>query len=256
MNNIKQQFSPLTQEYLDKLGGWYVYALVNPIDNLIFYVGKGCGNRVFAHANAALSADEETGSDKLKTIRAIKAKGLEVHPLILRHGLKEKEAFIVESVLIDLFTNPITKKLHIKANMTTLQAGHDMRELGIRSTEDLEAQYGSEPLGDTNDRLVIVNINSTYNKADIYTATRGTWRLNKSRADNADYILSEYRGVVRAVFQMDKKKWQPVPDTNGKSRRYFFTGIEVTDPIVMSKYINKRIVKMHGDSYPIHYINL
>ncbi|MCR2307669.1 hypothetical protein NSX65_32680, partial [Salmonella enterica] len=29
--------------------GWYVYRLIDPRDGSTFYVGKGKGNRVFAH---------------------------------------------------------------------------------------------------------------------------------------------------------------------------------------------------------------
>ena len=48
---------------------FYVYCLVDPRDNKIFYVGKGKGNRVFQHAMNAL--DESADSLKLNTIRDI-----------------------------------------------------------------------------------------------------------------------------------------------------------------------------------------
>ena len=247
------QFNSLTKQYL----GYYVYALVDPRDGKIFYVGKGHDDRVFAHARAALKPNDIVPSDKIEIIRSIIKRGDDVKTLILRHGLREREALIVESVLIDLLTNKETKLKKIDAKMTNLQCGHDMRELGIRTAKELDAQYGSTPLGDVHDNLVIININKTY-KADIsiYDATRKSWRLSKRRADQADYVLSEYQGVIRAVFKMDDKKWQPMPTPLGKRPRYFFTGYEVTDPAVLSMYINKQIVKRHGDSYPIHYRNI
>ncbi len=47
---------------------WYVYALRNPLDGRIFYIGKGKGNRVFQHAVAAegsLRGEEVSGKVEL-----------------------------------------------------------------------------------------------------------------------------------------------------------------------------------------------
>lgn len=248
-----KQFNPLTKQHL----GYYVYALVDPKDGKIFYIGKGHDDRVFAHARDALKPSDVTPSDKIEIIRRIIKRGEKVKCLILRHGLREHEALIVESVLIDLLTNKETKQRKIDAKMTNLQCGHDMRELGIRNAKELDAQYSSTPLANVNDKLVIININRTYKaNISIYDATRKSWRLSKPRADQADYVLSEYQGVIRAVFKMDDKKWQPEPTPVGKPSRYFFTGYEVTDPAVLSMYMNKQITKRHGDSYPIHYRNI
>ena len=44
------KFSQLTCEKL----GYYVYSLIDPFSDKVFYIGKGTGNRVYAHENDAL----------------------------------------------------------------------------------------------------------------------------------------------------------------------------------------------------------
>ena len=66
------QFS---QKSIEEIGS-YAYALVDPRTDKIFYIGKGCGNRVFDHCNDAINDDDE--SLKLNLIREIIAEGLKV----------------------------------------------------------------------------------------------------------------------------------------------------------------------------------
>jgi hypothetical protein len=49
--------------------GYYIYSLCRPGAKKPFYIGKGTGDRVFAHASAAIRS--KSSSDKLKTIREI-----------------------------------------------------------------------------------------------------------------------------------------------------------------------------------------
>ncbi len=54
----------------------YVHRLIDPRNGETFYVGKGQGNRVFAHIHEQV--DEGDPSNKLKRIRDIHLAGFEV----------------------------------------------------------------------------------------------------------------------------------------------------------------------------------
>ena len=107
---------------------YYVYALIDPRDNRIFYIGKGKGNRIFQHAKDAL--DDSDQSLKLDIIRSILRDGREVGLYILRHNLTEETAYVVESVLIDLLTYRKFNKTSILANIA---AGHHQWDEGSSS---------------------------------------------------------------------------------------------------------------------------
>lgn len=54
--SILNSFDQRTIEAL----AYYVYALVDPRDNKIFYIGKGKGNRVFLHAKDAINENDKS----------------------------------------------------------------------------------------------------------------------------------------------------------------------------------------------------
>ena len=225
------KFSQKAQEEL----GYYVYCLVDPRDKTIFYVGKGVGNRVFAHANDALE-NESNSSDKLDKIREIISAGEKVCHYIIRHKLSEEDAFTVESVLIDFLTYPSINKETI---LTNIVAGHHQWDEGIKTVQEIEQMYNCEPLILQPDhKLLMVNLNRTYNQSkvssalykrpDMYEATRKYWHLNKANADEVDYVLGVYKGIVRIVIK-PTTKWQKAEyDENGNkysTSRYFIEGI-------------------------------
>ena len=163
--------------------GYYVYCLVDPRDNRIFYVGKGRGNRVFEHVQEALR--ECGGTSKDERIRDIERCGLHVRFYIVRHRLSEEEAYLVESALIDLLT---FKGFNIESVLTNIQAGHHQWDEGIKSVEEINAMYDCVPLerlGD--DRLLLVNLNKSYSgkakeriyqRENDYERTRKYWKVN------------------------------------------------------------------------------
>src|SRR2546421_9011254 len=82
----------------------YVYRLIDPRNGETCDVGKGRGNRVFAHIRAEqglLEGDEL--DNKLKRIREIRLAGLEVGHVIHRHAMDEATAFEVEAALMDAY---------------------------------------------------------------------------------------------------------------------------------------------------------
>ena len=226
---------------------FYVYCLVDPRTNKIFYIGKGHGNRVFNHALDALN--ENLSSLKLDIIRDIIKNGLNVSYYIIRHGLSKDEALLVESVLIDLLTYEGFNTESILAN---IQSGHHQWDKGIKTIDEINLIYDcAEIEPSTNDRFVCININRTYNNGErenIYEATRKYWKMNGERAKSATFVLSLYRGIVRAVFK--PIRWYLSQEHEG---RWEFDGIEVKD----SPYLHKSVKNIiNCGQNPITYYNM
>ncbi len=241
-----KEFSQKTQEELK----YYVYLLIDPRDNKIFYVGKGNGSRVFSHINEAVENPKET--DKLDTIRAIKHDNQNVKLYIIRHGLEENEAFLLESVLIDFLT---FRDFAEVAKITNIASGHNSFNHGIKTVEECEICYNCKELTkeEIQHKILVININKTYDKKrkrkndnpiydrpNIYEATRGWWVLDINRAENIDFVLAEYKGVIRAIFK--PQKW--VQDENRGKRRWGFEGYEVKENEILDIYMNKVVPKI------------
>ena len=227
-------FSP---EVCEKLG-FYVYRLVDPRNGKTFYVGKGKGNRVFAHVYCALKSyqgenyyinDDEDSEENLKykTIREITDSGLDVIHIIQTYGLNEKEAYIIESALIDVYS---LKQL-------------TNQKKGFHSTEPQNAitlqrnlcapEYVDSP---DNPKYIIIKVKDYWlnQREDRYETTRSAWRININRAMKYPYVLSVTGGIVRAVYKVDE--WHAV-DRCGRSE---FTGKEAEES-VKKIFLDKKI---------------
>ena len=191
---------------------YYVYALVDPRDNKIFYIGKGTGNRVFQHAAAAIV--DKTCNLKLDTIRSIKSEGKEAIHYIIRHNLEEREALLVESTLIDMLTY---SKFNHNNQLTNLIAGHHQWDEGIKSIDEINAIYDCSKIEVRDgDNILLVNLNQSYNQAkakgvykrfDIYESTRKYWRISRDGSEHINYVLGVYKGVVRCAIKVKSHKF-------------------------------------------------
>ena len=232
----------LSQSTIEKLG-YYVYLLIDPRDNKVFYVGKGKGNRINQHLLGALD-DKTNETEKIKKIREIQNAGLEVKHSVLRHELTEKEAFEVESAVIDVLG---------KDKLTNLVKGHNSEDKGLMKLEDIKIKYEAED-AIIEEPAILININNLYQRDmtenEIYEATRKSWRINIDRILNIKISCSVYRGIIREVFLIEK--WLPSPEVEG---RYMFQG-KVAPKDARDKYLNKSVSKYwkQGSQNPIKYV--
>ena len=173
--------------------GFYVYTLTDPLTSKVFYVGKGMGNRVFAHVNEAIESPSE--ADKIGKIREIHAHGQEVRYEIIRHGMAETEALEVESALIDFIG---------LADLTNQVSGHHMDVRGRMTVAEIIAAYQAKPISIAEPVLLII-VNRLFERnlsaERLYEITRGNWVLGVRR-NRAAYAFAVFRGVVREVYRI------------------------------------------------------
>jgi hypothetical protein len=246
----------------------YVYMLINPNDSRKpFYIGKGNNNRVFDHINLALT-DLDAVSAKYDVIRQIIDSGKSVEHIILRHGLSDAEAFHVEATLIDALE-------YSGILLKNKQGGHHSIEKGLMTAEEIVRLYNAEKLTYLADNCVIININRKYPKKkligedsiadEIYKATKGIWTMKKPRlfGRNDEYkikfVLSEYKGLIVEVFEVDRWYSEPRGYSNKKAKKYgdvkdgwSFEG-HVAEPAIRNMYINKSLHKEKGQAGAIRY---
>ncbi len=130
---VQSQSAPSTIDI--PLREFYVYALIDPRDGSIFYVGKGQRERVLHHAgqvnvedvfrdrddNVDNSEVDEYRTEKEQKIAEIKMSGMDVIERVLARFKTDDEAFAVESVLIHW----VYGRKQEGGALTNIQAGHN-----------------------------------------------------------------------------------------------------------------------------------
>lgn len=236
---------------------YYVYRLIDPRNGLTFYVGKGKGNRVFAHINQALKdyngenhiEDEDQETDlKLQVINDIQSYGLNVIHIIHRFGMADKTAFEVEGAVIDSFLS-----------LTNRSNGHHNNENGISNAEEIEKRFSRTEYQDSssNPKYIIFktskwrleDLEGSYDER-LYYATRHCWKISPDNAKKYPYALSVIDGVVREVYKIER--WELVEDGRG---RYEFHG-HVADENIRNILYDHRIPSRYrtkGQASPFLY---
>lgn len=226
----------------------YVYRLIDPRNGETFYVGKGRGNRVFAHVGA--EQDELDGDEldnKLKRIREIRLAGFEVAHVIHRHGLDDATAFEVESALMDAYPG-----------LTNIAGGYGSSDRGVMHAQEIVRRYSAEPAVFEH-RALLINVGRTAADRPLYDATRFAWKISRRKAEQAEVILATVQGLIVGAFVADR--WlEATPEnfpgmTEARPPRLGFVGREAPAEL-QHLYVGKRVpdeYRKRGAANPIKY---
>jgi uncharacterized protein len=228
----------------------YVYVYTDPRDDHPFYIGKGTGDRAFAH----LADTSET--KKALRIREIRKAGLEPRIDILRYGMTDEEASLVEASAIDLLG---------LLRLTNRVRGEHSRSFGRMSCEDLLVLLNAKP-AEITERAILITINRRYrsNMTDneLYEATRGIWKVGAAR-ERVELAFAVFQGTIRQIYRISR--WVPAGtltyetlDATGfaGSGRWEFEGRIADD--LRERYVGCH-VRNHlreGSRNPIRYVNI
>jgi hypothetical protein len=242
-----QEMDSFPPEVADKLKT-YVYRLIDPRNGETFYVGKGTGNRVFAHVRAEQNLDGDDLDNKFQRIREIRVAGFEVAHVIHRHGMDDKTAFEVEAALIDAYPEALNKVGGTRSN-----------EYGVMHAREIVQQYCAEPaVFPPRFRALLISVNRSAAEKSLYEATRYAWKLNRSRAQQAQVILATRQGLIVDAFVADT--WLEAtavnfPGHEDAAGRIGFIGREAPSDIRES-YVGKRVPDKYrkpGAANPVKY---
>lgn len=221
----------------------YVYRLIDPRNGETFYVGKGKGNRVFAHIRAEVESEDP--GDKLRRIREIRAAGFEVAHVIHRHGMDDTTAFEVEAALIDAYPG------------LTNSAGGFGSEYGAMHAQEIIQKYSACP-AEFQHRAILINVNRSALESSLYEATRYAWKISIKKAKRAEIVAAVRFGIIVDVFV--PSDWLPATVENFPGRtavpgRVGFVGKDA-DESTKRLYVGKRVpdeYRKQGAANPIKY---
>jgi uncharacterized protein len=230
-----------------KLLEYYVYVYIDPSNGKPFYIGKGKGNRLFSHLK------DQSETEKVVRIADIRRSGKEPRIEILRYGLSDSEAHLVEAAAIDLIG---------KSRLTNRMAGQHERSFGRITAQRVITMLKAKKVK-VQHKAILLTINKLYRsditKQELYEMTRGTWKAGELRRNKVEYAFALFQGVVLEVYKI--KRWYPAGtltyytrDTSDlkKSGRWEFLGSIAKD--IRDMYVDFSVGK--AGQNPIRYVNV
>lgn len=229
MPNERRQFDDRIIQRL----GTYVYALRDPQDGRVFYVGKGTGNRVFDHFNETDGCRLRNNgwSDKTHRIAAIWDRDQEVEWFILNHRICANALPTPDDIANSIEATVICAlhDSHIEEPLTNVVDAPN--PLGAGHLTEAEVwDLGAAPV-DPEDPCPAVFVFPIGNQLaagrNTYEATRSYWSVGDRfrQMQQAIAVGLDNGGISRGVYSVDH--WDLVP---GLARtKYEFVGAELAN---------------------------
>ena len=114
-------------------------------------------------------------------------------------------------------------------------------------------------------RVLLVCVNKTYRKMDLYHAARYSWPIRPEKARQAEYVMAVFEGTIVGVFKAEE--WLPakkdnfpgLPPGHGnwdkQKGRFGFVGCRASKDIEQP-YLNKGVPKeWRFRGIPVRYVN-
>ena len=203
--------------------GSYVYALIDPNYDEIFYIGLAGGlseqgnNRPVGHLNEvseAMSKGLSLNAKQIK-IKEIWDSGNEVKLAIVRHNLKRDEAIHVEAALIDLLR--VAKSGRGLANIVRGHGTDKHSLLDDKNCIDFMANPVKPSKAIKNVWLFNISKAMVLGK-NPFDATVGDWVISNHHCQikeiESQYAIGLSRGISRVVIQISK--WMDTADKKKK----------------------------------------
>ncbi len=264
----------------DEKHPYYVYCLVDPRNNQTFYIGKGKGNRIFAHRQAALNMlrksdlleeNETVRTLKIKTIQEINGMKLKISSYILSYGLTESEAYASENALINY------AQLIQGLSLTNLVKGHGSKAMSV---EEIEDRYGFQPMSineiATNELILAVKVRDAFNLSkdksqeypiddrfrddnNLKSRTLGNWVIGRDKIHRIRYVIAVNTGADNAVvaaYKVSSQYSESKKFENGRTR-YAFQALSNREDTLRELNLYKRSLPdiKFGSGSAIAYIN-
>ena len=242
-DRIRKTLSDAYDGQKNKNDGYYVYMLCDTSSGspIPFYIGKGIYDRVCQHEKDAniveteianlkdelkansdfneeqikqiISMQETEITEKCAVINKLLEKGC-FEKYIVKWGLTDHEAFMVESALINAYGLTQNEKLTniVNGHMSNREKMNHSKTTKAWELDDFEREcaYENKDVTEIENKVVFIKLNnSTYsqcydNSDKLYEISRGFWKIGDGMKKHLEYAVVLYESQVIAVYKINK----------------------------------------------------